>query len=320
MSELPLDALAKWSDGKSLGVSLSAITGFATTRKIREFLEKRRTRWGRFAINPSGDDAEWFSFYRSQKRFEKRVAAATLGEIADLLSELMNALRNPRAAASETKILVLGEILACFMKPSGPDRAKVLEFAFGDEDDEPSDEKQSEDPALLFCYWVLVPCWLVYGLTPMQLMRRVSKHDELADKAVERIVRLDHRAVSHPVIRRWLLFDPKLAPFKQAKLDKWRARSPFDKEKSESLALRQIAGLNAVLSELFDDPLDVNDQRRLIETLGPAIPDDLQAYVLGQTNDDLSRGIRRQKAHFQLPPKPDKSAYESVRALLDRLQ
>lgn len=173
---------------------------------------------------------------------------------------------------------------------------------------------------LLFCYWVLVPCWLVYGVTPVQLMRRVSKHDELAEEAVERIVRLDHRAVGHPVIRRWLLCDSKLAPFKDAKLDKWRGRSPFDKEKSESLALRQIAGRNASLSDLFDDPLDVNDQRNLIEALGPAIPSDLQAYVVSQTNNDLSRGIRRQKAHFRLPPKPDKSAYESVRALLERLQ
>jgi hypothetical protein len=36
-------------------------------------------------------------------------------------------------------------------------------------------------------------------------MRQVSYRDEQADEAVERIVRLDHRAVSHPAIRRWLV-------------------------------------------------------------------------------------------------------------------
>lgn len=318
MDELSLDALVKWADGKPLGVSLSAIFGFAATGEVREFLEVRRTRSGRFAVNPTGDDAEWFSFYRSQKRIERRVATAMLGESADLLSALMNALRSPKAGDAETKVLISSVILAFFMKPSGPKLARILELAFREEDEAPADAKQPEDTALLFCFWIFVPCWLVYGVTPVQLMRRVSKHDELAEKAVECIVRLDHRAVGHPVIRRWLLCDSKLAPFKQAKLDTWRARSPFDKEKSESLALRRVAGLNARLSELFDDLLDVNDQRNLIEVLGSTIPEDLQAYVADQTNDDLSRGIRREKAHFQLPPKADKSAYESVRALLER--
>ena len=133
MDGLSLDALVKWADGKPLGVSLSAIFGFAATGEVREFLEVRRTRSGRFAVNPTGDDAEWFSFYRSQKRIERRVATAMLGESADLLSALMNALRSPKAGDAETKVLISSVILAFFMKPSGPKLARILELAFREE-------------------------------------------------------------------------------------------------------------------------------------------------------------------------------------------
>jgi len=83
MDQLPLEALAKWADGKSLGVSLSALNAFAATGVVREFLEVRRTRIGRYAIDPAGNDAEWFGFYTSQKRVERRVAKAILGEEAE---------------------------------------------------------------------------------------------------------------------------------------------------------------------------------------------------------------------------------------------
>ncbi len=320
MDQLPIEELAKWADGKSLGVILTAINAFAATGPLRDFLEARRTRSGRFAVDPAGDDAEWFGFYRSHTRFVRSVAKATLGEEADQIIPIMDALRKPKAAAHETRMLAFSAIVACFMKPSGSDLAKILEIAFGADSDKPSEEEIPEDISLLFCFWVFFPCWFVYGTTPIQLMRQVRRGGEFAEEAVERIVRLDHRAASHPVIRRWVLSDPKLAFFKQGKLDKWRSKSPFDKEKSESLALRHIAGLTAKLSDLLDEPLEVTDQRELIESLDKAIPDDLQSYVVGQTNDDFSRGIRRQKAHFQLPPKPDKSAFESVRALLEKLQ
>lgn len=318
MDKPSLAGLVKWAEGKSLGVSLSAINALATTGVVRDFLEARRTRAGRFAIDPAGDGTAWFAYYRSQKLFERSAAKAMLGEYADQAIQLMDALRKPKRADKETKELCLGLILACFMKPSGPELSQILApLVCGDEGEEPQDQIP-DDASSLFSFWVFLPCWFVYGRTPMQLMRRVSQLDQQADKAVERIVRLDYRAAKHPIIQRWLWANAELAPFKQAKLDKWRARSPFEKEKSESLALRQIAGLTATLSDLFDDPVDVNDQRDLIKALGDEIPEDLQVYVVGQTNDDLSRGIRRQKAHFKLPPKPDKFACESVRALLER--
>jgi hypothetical protein len=74
MEPLPLEALAKWASGKSLGVSLSAINAYAATGVVREFLAIRRTRGGRFAIDSVSNDAEWFGFYTSQKHLERRVA------------------------------------------------------------------------------------------------------------------------------------------------------------------------------------------------------------------------------------------------------
>jgi len=52
-----------------------------------------------------------------------------LGEEADQIVPIMDALRKPKAAEQETRMLAFGAILACFMKPSGPDLAKILEVA-----------------------------------------------------------------------------------------------------------------------------------------------------------------------------------------------
>ena len=81
-----------------------------------------------------------------------------------------------------------------------------------------------------------------------------------------------------------------------------------------------MAGHVSSLSHLLDDSLDVRDHRALMEALGGAIPDDMQAYVVNKTNDDFSREIRRHRDHFEVPGKPDTSKFELVRAVLKALE
>jgi hypothetical protein len=102
-----------------------------------------------FAVDPVGNDAEWFGFYRSQKRFERRVARAMLGEEADGFVWLLDALRKPKAADNEARLLLLGAILTCFTKPGGSDLAKILSLVFGDDSAEQSDKEIPEDTVLL---------------------------------------------------------------------------------------------------------------------------------------------------------------------------
>jgi hypothetical protein len=109
-----------------------------------------------------------------------------------------------------------------------------------------------------------------------------------------------------------------VAPFRREKVRRWRQRTPFDKAKSSSTAMRVLAGYVSGVSELVDERLEARSIGSLIESLGNMIPSDLRAYLANRTADDWSREIRRNRTHFELRDKPDTSTFESVRGILGR--
>jgi hypothetical protein len=230
----------------------------------------------------------------------------------------MDALRNPRAADQFSKNVAFGLILSLFTG-AGESSWKELVHGLLCDDEPVGDDKAPVAPAIAFYFWTHLPCWFIYGRSPTSLIRNVSEGGELAEQSAQRLVRLDHRAHLHPSVRRWASADRELAPFRQLKLQKWLAQTPFDKEKSSSATLRVIAGFVSRISELLGDRVESPELRSLIEALGSEIPPDLQAYLVDRTDDDWSREIRRHRKHFELPPQPDKSVIESVRALVGDL-
>lgn len=314
-------SLADLADGRCFGVGLSAINALQATEAVREFIEWRRTFTGLFAEEPEVDERHWRRFYSSPKSLERQLATELLGDQADKAAGVMQALRTPKKVDKESLLLAGGLVTAFFAPGNAAQWHNVLPLALPDDDDvdvaETSDD--GDFPAFAFYLWVNIPCWLVYGKTPTELLRKVSGGGDQAEKAVCRLVRLDHRVGGHTTIQRWIHADKKLAPFRQAKLRKWRQRTPFDKDKSSSLALRTLSGFASRISELADERLEARDIRKLVETLADRVPADLQKYLAERTPDDWSREVRRYREHLVKVDKPDKSAFELVRSVLNRV-
>jgi len=305
--------LAAWANGKPLGVTLPAILMASSTEEVRQYLQQRRTQAGIFASRPAIDEEQWLRFYSSPK-FLERTLLAELGipQHAAAL-KIFNALHSARRAGPRVAKYAFGAIVAAFTQPDDSLHAEVINAVLTapDEDDEPFD---ITNPATAFYFWVYLPCWLVYGVTPWELLRRTSRGEKPAEVAVRQLVRLDSMAMRAPAIKRWERGDGAGGVHRHKKLLKWASQTPFDKEKAPSRALKIVAARISYLTDLLDQQLQVPDLRALLELCQQ--PAGCQTFLDCSTDDDLGRAIRRVKQLFTGPAKPDKSTYGSVRALL----
>lgn len=305
-------SLAAWAEGKPLGVSLPAILAAASTDDVRQFLHQCRTRTGIFASRPAIDETQWLRFYRSPKLLE-RTLLAELGVPNDAaIKKVFDALRNPKRATPRSLERAFGVILAAFSQPGREVHEELIDatLAAADEDDGPFDINQ---PATAFYLWVYLPCWLVYGVTPADLLRQVNKAGKPAEDAAHQLVRLDATAMRTPAIKRWERSDRANGAFRQKKLYQWANQTPFNKEKKPSRAIKIVAARISQLSELLDHRLNAPDLRALLELCQQ--PFEGQVFLDASTDCDFGRAIRRERHFFTGPAKPDKSICAYVRAL-----
>ena len=310
---------ADWAAGKPFAVSELARLAFEAIGPLRELMEYRQACKGPFALEPAIDLSDWLCFYR-RKTLVRSFCEVFFGpKVAPFAYRTYLALKNP-ATASPVELYCACAIILIAFSTCEP---ATMETEFPSMPAEEPEDEGLPDEVMNLCFMqfalrVAVPCWFVYGVAPHQLLWNIGgSNQNLAEQAVERLVRLDHHVVHHPILQHWIGADARLAEFRANKIRQWqRRRTPFDKRKKESHWLRVVFGLISAISHLLDHRLIEPDLRELAEILECEIPDDLIAYVRDKTNDDLSRGIRRKRKRFRLPPKPDTSVYTSVRALL----
>ncbi|MBX3435754.1 MAG: hypothetical protein KF847_20745 [Pirellulales bacterium] len=318
MNDSTLEFLRIWSSDYSTMVSALSALAMAAVDDVRDFMTMRRTRTGLFAEEPAVDEKAWLAYYNSPKSLERALWALTAPAKDDVdVPSVLDALRNPRGKRPEANLQAYGLILDCMTDGSSAKASELRRRTFAQIEEADGDDV-TQAP-LAFCLWVYLPCWFRYGVTPTKLIRSVSSGGTSAEKAVERLVRLDPRVARHPAVERWVRADPALAPFRRGKLRKWAGRTPFDKEKSDSHWLRLIAGYLSAISELTDERILAPELRSLVGALGDEIPADLQEYLLNRTDDDWSREIRRQRGRFELGvTKPDRSTLRLVREMAQR--
>jgi hypothetical protein len=311
--------LAAWTEGKPFAISELPRLAVETIGALREVMSYRQSCRGPFAYEPAIDEQCWLSFYRRKSVIQSLCQLFFEPEIASQAYRVLRTLENP-SAANPAELCGAWAIILTAFSAAEPD-CKQTDSAPSIEAvllDEGLIEKLMNQPVMQFVLRTAVPCLFVYGAFPHQLLWNVLGSDlKLAEQSVERLVRLDPRAIHHPIIRHWIESEVKLASFRVTKVRAWqRRRTPFDKPKSESYWIRVVFGLLASISELFDHRLKEPDLRELAEILQCEVPEDMIEYIRDKTSDDLSREIRRYRPYFQLPPKPDKSVFAFVREVL----
>jgi len=172
-------------------------------------------------------------------------------------------------------------------------------------------------PAIYFILFTALPCWLVYGATPHQLLVQAGKNGPSAAKAIERLVKLDPRIIQHPIVQRWVR-DSKQGSRGQREqsLGKWKTATPYRKIKASGMLVRVSAVLMELASLLGDD-LTVPKLREILEQ--SPISDEARDYLLARTDDDFGREIRRKRVEILWPTKSDKKILKAVRALREQL-
>ena len=309
-----------WAKRITLGLQTLITQALVSTENVGEFIEARRTASGIFAIEPSVDEQTWPTYYDSPKILERDLVRGVFGESGRVLQGVLNTLRNPRFATEKNQLRAYRMI--CFLwsgdtalvqdEQSSEERTNQIFERFENRLD---NLQAHESTAFTFYLWVYVPCWLVHGVSPTKLVRRLSGESEEASKAAEKLIRLDRRFLQDRKLKRWINCSDELRTSRQRDITKWLSKSPFDKPRKENLWLRVLAGYVSNISELLGHRLNSTEIRQAIESLGEAIPQELREDLRNRTGDDFSREIRRQRSHFELPTGPDTSFLASVRGV-----
>ena len=315
-----------WAANKPLFLSAFSVDAIETVQSLSEFMEARRLRQGPFIYEPATNLKEWLELYSSPKKFQRELATCLCGDLGQPICEMMDALRNPKQSTDIGNLMAFGAIVTCFSateeileKGSFSQLLEVGKRAELEQTDEEIQELCSH-PAMQFALRVAVPCVFVYGVSTTKLLKQVRGGGVDAEKAVERLVRLDQRVAQHRTVRRWVEGDKRVSSFRANKIRKWmHHRTAFDKPKSNSHWLKVVLGTLSMISDLFDAHQEVPALRELADAAGDSLPAELREYLLNKPDCDLSREIRRKRPHFDLPHKPDRSSYEAVRALMKEI-
>lgn len=306
-----------FAKNRPLAVVLLGTTGTQAIGAIREFMELRRTNGGRFAYEPPVDENQWLSFY-SYRTLEKATAELLLEDNAPLVLGAIEALRKPEQSSDENRIAALGIILTVFMPANWPIAKSLLEAVLGSPECEEADLAVFDTPPMQFLVRVLLPCLFAHGCLPGELLAQTFEGNvKVAEQAVEHLVKLDPRISGHRFIERWVNLDPRTAAFRARRLAKWKqGPAPFDKTKADSHYTKIVFSMLSQVSILLDSRLETCDLKKLVELQGEGVPDDVANYVKGTKNETIRREIGKKQGFFQLPARPDRSSYESVRFLL----
>ncbi len=310
------DKFFEWAKGKPLAASILPRFAMESIGQVRELLELRRCSQGPFAFEPAANEQLMLSFYR-RKSLVRAVLDVLFGEGGRVCYRIYATLQSPNIGTDSERQQSLWLILLACMPTDLVDTKEQSTWWQNQNIDEAMLDEIMKTPVMQYVLRVAIPCWFVYGVLPDKLLWDAFDEDQtIAEKSISRLVRLDHRVVRHPIIREWVERENRKSPCRARKLRKWRqSKTVFDKPKSDSHWLKIIFGLLSSLSELYGHRLKAPDLRELAEVVECELPEDLAEYLRNRTTDDLSREIRRKRAHFALAPKPDRSEFEAVRAL-----
>jgi hypothetical protein len=237
---------------------------------------------------------------------------------------LLNALGNINAdTAKEVELLKLFIAEAGQMQKNGkkyktklekipPDEnqkifEEYLELVINDFVNEPTEKEGTEfrnnmpKPELIFFARVLVPCFSLYGMYPVDLLRQAQSGD---DDALEKIIRLDKS----------IIFDPKISEIiHQAQALKAQARmtmikKAFIKTPKVTKKMRAIkfyfGGLISSLSRAVKLRITAADIWRLYDVVSSDMSGDIDQDFANMTPETFSTEIRnaRKRWHIILLP------------------
>lgn len=283
---------------------------------IAQFLEERRQRGGRLALEPLVDEATWLTCYSHPQQW-------LFNCIEDLLPQAKCKTATSKTSkpshVTEGQMRDFYDIALTLLETVDAEMNQELESVLHETQDfQPAIFDNNElPPALYFALYVAIPCLLVHGATPHQLLVHVAKGGPRGMEAIEHLVRLDSRIIQHPIVRRWVRHSKHGSRSERERLlGKWQNAKPFRKLAIPGVLVRVSAILLSV-ADLLQDDLTIPKLREIIDQ--SPLPDGASDYLLARTNDDFGRVVRTFRAKMLFPSKADETIFDTIREIREML-
>jgi hypothetical protein len=224
----------KWAEGKNPFLAATALTCVGFSRVCCEISESVQTGKRIEGDIPLPSLKTWLRLYNNPKRISKSLLNA-LGSINDDTSKEMDFLKLLSEGSRQLQKTTSERLNLEWEKISPNDRKKMVERVYRQRDEyleccindfvnEPTKKegieftKNMPKPELIFFTRVLLPCFSLYGIYPIDLLRQAQNGD---DNALDKIIRLDKS----------IIFDPKISEIiHQAQALKAQAKMSMIKE------------------------------------------------------------------------------------------
>lgn len=301
----------KWAEGKNplLASIALTITGFSKVcSEISESVRKGKRIEGDI---PLPSLKTWIKLYNNPKRIGKALLNA-LGNVNDDTAKEADFLKLLNEEAG--KMQKNGEKYKAELEKIPPDeRQKKFEehkeLVINDFVSEPTEKEGTEfrknlpTPEFIFFMRVLVPCFSLYGIYPVDLLRQAQNGD---DDALEKIIRLDKS----------IIFEPKISEIiHQAQVMKKQERmtmikKAFISKPKVTMNMRTIkchfGGLISYLSMAIKQKITAADIWRLYDAISLDMNDDVDQDLGDMNEETFAKAIQEARKMWHIILLPEK--------------
>jgi hypothetical protein len=309
----------KWAEDKNPSLAAIALTIAGLSKvcfEISESVQKGKRIEGDI---PLPSLKTWLKLYHKPKRIRRALLNA-LGNINDDTAKKVDALKLLLEGARQMQNS--GEKYIAELKKIPPDEIQKmledgkrkleedLELVINDFVSEPTEKEGKEfinnmpKSELIFFIRVLVPCFSLYGIYPVDLLRQAQSGD---DEALEKIIRLDKSSI----------FEPKISGIiHQAQAMKEQARmtmikKAFVSKPKATMNMKTIkchlGGLISYLSELLRQKLIPSDIKKLYNAIAQDLRIDMHDQDLhNMTVPTFAKRINRTHSMWKFILNQDK--------------
>jgi hypothetical protein len=307
----------KWAEGKNPFLAAIALTIAGFSKVCFEVFESVRKGKRMEGDIPLPSLKTWLKLYHNPKRIGKALLNA-LGNINDETAKEADFLKLLNEEAG--KMQKNGEKYKAELGKIPPDeRQKIfedgkrkleeyLELVINDFVSEPTKKEGTEfiknlpKPEFIFFMRVLVPCFSLYGIYPVDLLRQAQNGD---DDALEKIIRLDKSIIFEPKISE--IIHQAQAMKKQERMS--MIKKAFISKPKVTMNMKTIkchlGGLISYLSMAIKQKITAADIRLLYDAIALDMNDDFDRDLGDMVGEPFEKAIQRSRNfwHIILPDK-----------------
>ena len=308
----------KWAEGKHPFLAATALTSVGFSKVCCEISESVQTGKRIEGDIPLPSLKTWLKLYNNPKRIGKALLNA-LGNVNDDTAKEADFLKLLNEEAG--KMQKNGEKYKAELEKIPPDERQKMfedskrkleeykELVINDFVNEPTKKEGTEfrknlpKPEFIFFMRVLVPCFSLYGIYPVDLLRQAQNGD---DDALEKIIRLDKSIIFKPKISE--IIHQAQALKEQARMSmikKAFTSSPIVKMKMRAIKF-YFGGLISYLSMAAKQKITAADIWRLYDAVSLDMNGDIDQDFADMTEETFAKEIQNARKQWHIILLPEK--------------